>query len=81
MVLLAAEAHQTIEGLALLSRYLHLLDLLKKLPPTLLVVGAHEVLLDESLQLGGAIKDCRVVVFEDMWHDFFLYGRGPRRRW
>jgi hypothetical protein len=39
-------------------------------------VGAHEVLLDESLQLGGAIKDCRVVVFEDMWHDFFLYGEG-----
>ncbi len=52
------------------------LDLLKKLPPTLLVVGAHEVLLDESLQLGGAIKDCRVVVFEDMWHDFFLYSEG-----
>ena len=38
-------------------------------------MGAHEVLLDESLQLGGAIKDCRVVVFEDMWHDFFLYSR------
>jgi monoterpene epsilon-lactone hydrolase len=52
------------------------LDLLKKLPPALLVVGAHEVLLDESLQLGGAIKDCRVVVFEDMWHDFFLYSEG-----
>ena len=51
-------------------------DLLKKLPPTLLVVGAHEVLLDESLQLGGAIKDCRVVVFEEMWHDFFLYSEG-----
>ena len=52
------------------------LDLLQKLPSTLLVVGAHEVLLDESLQLGGAIKDCRVVVFEDMWHDFFLYSEG-----
>ena len=51
-------------------------DLLKKLPSTLLVVGAHEVLLDESLQLGGSIKDCRVVVFEDMWHDFFLYSEG-----
>ena len=51
-------------------------DLLKKLPSTLLVVGAHEVLLDESLQLGGAIKNCRIVVFEDMWHDFFLYGEG-----
>ena len=56
-------------------------DLLKKLPPTLLVVGAHEVLLDESLQLGGAIKNCRVVAFEDMWHDFFSIRRGPRRRW
>ena len=52
------------------------LDLLKKLPSTLLVVGAHEVLLDESLQLGGAIRNCRVVVFEDMWHDFFLYSEG-----
>ena len=51
-------------------------DLLKKLPSTLLVVGAHEVLLDESLQLGGAIKNCRIVVFEDMWHDWFLYGEG-----
>ena len=51
-------------------------DLLKKLPATLLVVGAHEVLLDESLQLGGSIKNCRIVVFEEMWHDFFLYGEG-----
>ena len=40
------------------------------------MVGAHEVLLDESLQLGGSIPHCRVVVFEDMWHDFFLYSEG-----
>jgi len=49
--------------------------LLAKLPPTLLVAGAREVLLEDSLLLGGRLA-CRVVVFEDMWHDFFLYGEG-----
>ena len=46
-------------------------------PPTLIQVGTHEILYSDSEQLAGRMKaqgiDCRLEVWENMWHDFQMY--------
>lgn len=47
------------------------------LPPTLIQVGSDEILLDDSLRLGSALREANVEVhlhqYEQMWHVFQLH--------
>lgn len=54
-----------------------LLGDLSGLPPTLIQVGDHEVLLDDSIRLAGRMNEAGVTVrcevWDDMFHDFQLF--------
>ena len=46
-------------------------------PPTLIQVGTHELLYSDAERLAGRMKaagaECRLEVWENMWHDFQMY--------
>lgn len=49
----------------------------KRFPPTLIQVGSHEVLLDDSLMLHEAMResgvDCEFELYPRMWHVFHIW--------
>ena len=46
-------------------------------PPTLIQVGTHEILYSDAERLSERMKaagtECRLEVWEGMWHDFQMY--------
>ena len=46
-------------------------------PPTLIQVGTHELIYSDAERLAGRMKaagaECRLEVWENMWHDFQMY--------
>ncbi|NLL91250.1 MAG: alpha/beta hydrolase [Ruminococcaceae bacterium] len=48
------------------------------LPPTFIIVGTDEILLDDSLQMGIKLKesgvDTEMLVAKEMWHVYCIYG-------
>ncbi|MFR5781693.1 MAG: alpha/beta hydrolase fold domain-containing protein [Oscillospiraceae bacterium] len=46
-------------------------------PPTLIQVGTHEILFSDAERLAERMKaagtECRLEVWEGMWHDFQMY--------
>lgn len=49
-----------------------------KLPPSLIFVGSDEIMLDDSVRMHGKLLeagvDSQLVVKQDMWHGYVLYG-------